>query len=82
MNFIKGAGNLRPILGLQTSFLASNPPPPPPGGGGCILPLSNGLLVVRKGKRVGYQMPNYSGWRHLQIARTAHSPVGNWVPRN
>ena len=37
MKFIKGAGNLRPILGTQTFYWPLTHPPPPPGGGGFFL---------------------------------------------
>ena len=36
MKLIKGAGNLRPILGTQTCFLASDPPPPTLTHGGAV----------------------------------------------
>ena len=42
MKFIKGAGNLRPILGTQTFFWPLTHPPPGGGGGG--LSLSNSLV--------------------------------------
>ena len=41
MKFIKGAGNLRPVLGTQTFFFLPLPPPPPMGRG--VFSISNSL---------------------------------------
>ena len=47
MKFIKGAGNLRPIVGTRTFCWASDPPPPPHATGGGVFSSGNSVARVQ-----------------------------------